>query len=516
MEVPEVKLRIAGSCATALILIVLAQPSAADVVVLKSGTRVSGTVVDKGTHYQVTVDAVLRTYPKDEVERVIGSPGELLGDAPDRFEKARQEFYSALAAGRALDDHALRSCADHAAAARDAYAQARELFPEEAYADLDEKLVRIMQLLRLVRERMTSRIAAAPEAAPAPGASLEEALVIVRDPSRRSDPAERRRAGEALRAGTDETGRAASLFLSRTDAEWRLQGESLRALQEYFARPPATRPEEHLAATKWIVDRIAAARRADPSAAVEALALFGAAHVGCSPGGRDREKLAAQLGLVADERETGSPEGRVVCDLGRWIRGGEPELAVLAWLKEFRSIDTPNVRYVWAVALMRLAVRRGRGFDRAISAMQGIKQPPAELAAHLAAMIRSIRAVAPCETCAGEGRLRCTNCHGRKEIRFTCRACEGTGKMRKSNGFVLENCPPCRNSGTEKIIRCTHCKDGYRDCVRCDAPRKAAAESEICTSAPCAPCGGTGSALSSVRWTCPSCRGLGEILTPRK
>ena len=46
----------------------------ADVLVLKGGTKVSGRVVEKAEHYEVTADGVLRTYLKDEVDHVVNSP----------------------------------------------------------------------------------------------------------------------------------------------------------------------------------------------------------------------------------------------------------------------------------------------------------------------------------------------------------------------------------------------------------------------------------------------------------
>src|SRR5262245_44143599 len=68
----------------------------ADVVLLKDGAKVSGKVVDKTTHYEVTTEAGLRTYLKEEVEKVVTSPREFLGDADALYEEARREFERAL------------------------------------------------------------------------------------------------------------------------------------------------------------------------------------------------------------------------------------------------------------------------------------------------------------------------------------------------------------------------------------------------------------------------------------
>ncbi len=505
-----------------LFVLALALPIAADVVVLKDGGKVSGRVVDRTTHIEVTTEGGLRTFTKDEVERIITSPAEIVGDSDKLFAEAKKEFQDALAAG---GDGRMRDIAAKVAKAREAYAAARELFPEDKYAELDGKLVQVMQLLRLVRERMGSQIAGNKTTDPlktdsaATPAPVEDALKTLRDAAKRSDPARRRAAMEAFRANrVDDVAVASMLFLGRTDAEWKLAGPSLDAMQEYFGKPWVAEmgrlaPEKHLEAAKWIADRTTALRKADATASTEALSLFGAAHVGHAPA-VDVEKTARAIGLTVDAGVAGSAEGQVAYDLARWIRAGDNDLAVLAWVKEFRAVDTPNVRYVWSIALLRLAHQRKRGFERALNGLESIKGGDAALRDHVAALLKSIKAVANCGVCAGDGRTRCTNCHGRKEIKVVCKACDGSGRMKKQNGFQLDNCPPCKSTGYEKSYRCTKCKDGYFDCSRCDGPRECPERVAICSTACCPSCDGRGSVFRRVRLCCPSCRGLGELIAP--
>jgi hypothetical protein len=81
----------------------------------------------------------------------------------------------------------------------------------------------------------------------------------------------------------------------------------------------------------------------------------------------------------------------------------------------------------------------------------------------------------------GPGPLRCTNCHGKKETRWDCAACKGTGKKRDELGYELP-CYPCRGRGYDKLLKCEKCKDGFYDCKQCDKkPRKAPEMDEICT-----------------------------------
>ena len=60
-------------------LLVVCTILSADVVELKDGERISGRVKVKGDHYEVTTPEGRRTYLKEEVERVITDPTEILG-----------------------------------------------------------------------------------------------------------------------------------------------------------------------------------------------------------------------------------------------------------------------------------------------------------------------------------------------------------------------------------------------------------------------------------------------------
>jgi hypothetical protein len=224
----------------------------------------------------------------------------------------------------------------------------------------------------------------------------------------------------------------------------------------------------------------------------------------------------------------GTPEGFAVRDLDAWIASSDFDLAALACLKEYRELDTPAVRFVGAYALACIAQAKKKGFERAATALNAIATPLAAVKDHLVALAKSIKAVALCPNCLGEGKLRCTNCHGVKEVRFPCAKCGGKGKYhppglvippganprRFERSFV--NCTQCKGSGFEKVVRCEKCKDGYLTCKQCDGKAKEAPEfSDICTRMPCQDCGGDGCVFRNVRWACPSCLGLGQKLTPK-
>ena len=506
------------------VLFLLSSALMADVAVLKDGTRVSGKIVDKQKHWEISTDGGLRTYLKDEVDKIIKDPKELLGDVEKVMAEAKDEYQKAVAMTEGPERNALlKDSIAKIDAARAAVSSTRELFPEDKYADLDQKLMQVMQLKRLLRDRLHSefgtRASVGPTVTPGvPSVSL--------DPAKRSDAGKRASARESFRAERAqhpeiyELATAAMLFLSRSDSEWNLQGPSLAALQEYFGQswlkqPTALTPALHQAAAHWIVERIAALKKADANAKVEPISLFGIGHLGHAPIGGETDKSARLLGLELRNGILGTPEGHAVRDLNSWINAGDFDLAVLAFVKEYRQTDTPIVRFVWSYALLRLVQSKHRNFERPISALATVNVPDGATREHLAALVRSIKAVSLCNACEGQVKLRCTNCHGKKETRWDCAACKGTGKKRDELGYELP-CYPCRGRGYDKLLKCEKCKDGFYECKQCDKkPRKAPEMDEICTGTACQQCDGRGFVFRNVLWACKSCLGLGQKLAPK-
>ncbi|RPH50285.1 MAG: hypothetical protein EHM91_02170 [Planctomycetota bacterium] len=262
------------------VLFLLSTTVLADVAILKDGTRVSGKVVDKAQHIEITTDGGLRTYLKDEVEKIVKDPKELLGDVDKVLGEAKTEYTSAIAMAEGPDRNALlKDSIAKVDAARAAISSTRELFPEDKYSDLDQKLMQVMQLKRLLRDRLHSEFAGRSDrpsrtVVNTPSATLEEAFSTLLDPAKRSDAARRASARESFRVQRSshpeiyELATAAMLFLSRSDAEWNLQGASLAALQEYFGQawlkqPGSMTPTTHQEAAQWIVARIEALKKAD-------------------------------------------------------------------------------------------------------------------------------------------------------------------------------------------------------------------------------------------------------------
>jgi hypothetical protein len=509
----------------------------ADVLVLKDGTRVSGRIVDKGLHYEVTTDSGLRTWTRDEVDRVVTSPKEFLGETDQAFEEAKKQYTEAIALSDPSERNAkLKEAIEKVRGVRELLASTREVFPEDKYADLDLKLMQAMQLMRLLRERVSVDLAHAPSqingrSGIAPSETVNQALAILVDPAQRSDPARRAAAHETFRSQkSDDLSVAAQLFLGRTDSDWRLQGAVLKALQDYFTKPwlrdsAKLSSASHLEAASWLAAQAAAIRKSDPAGPVEVLQLFGAGHLGCASPGPEMEKTAKALGLVVEAGVPGTAEGQVVHDLDAWIASSDFDLAALAFVKEYREVDTPSVRYVWSYALTCIAQAKKKGFERAVSGLGSIQNVSAAAKEHLVALQKSIKAAAVCPNCLGEGKLRCTNCHGIKEVRIPCAKCNGKGKYLPPGlvqtpgarrGPTYMHCTQCKGTGYEKVYRCEKCKDGYLVCRQCDGKPKSAPDfDDICSRGPCPDCDGRGTAMHNVRWACPSCLGLGQKLVPK-
>jgi hypothetical protein len=515
-------------------LLFLAGALAADVLVLKGGTRVGGRVVDKQDHYEITTDGVLRTYLKEEVEKVLTGPKELLGDADGAYDAAKKDYETALGLPENDQQGMFKEAISKIARAREAYATAVELFPEDA--TVGRQLVLIMQLMRLCRERLHSEIASGQVPSrprivsptePAGGLRVDDSLQILLDPAKRADPSSRSSAISAFRSQRSnnvesyDLATAAMMFLSRLDADLKLEGPALKAVQAYFDKgwlkdPQKLTPQVHQEAAAWLSTQIPSLRgKGETAAAADVLQLFATVHASHAPPGPDSEKIARSLGFIVQGGRIGTAEGHAVHDLDGWIAHGDFDLAVLSFVQEYRGVDTPAVRFVWAYALLRTVQAKKHGFERPVGALESVKVSDAPARDHLDALEKSIKAVAVCNTCGGEGRLRCTNCHGQKVTKIVCAKCKGKGHTISSLGAQLL-CIPCKSTGFSAIIKCEKCKDGYFDCKQCGAKKKSPPEmSDICDTRTCEACDGRGTLFREAFIPCRSCLGLGIKLIPK-
>lgn len=245
-----------------------------DGLVLNDGRKLAGRVVEKPDGYEVTVDGQTVGFAKSEVKQWFKSPKEVLGDADRQVEDAKKLYSEAVVmSDEKAAEAKFREALPKVQKAREAYVEARELFPE-GYPELDSQLINIMKLMRLVRERFHSQIAAgeapvkakeapprpvvksvpiapatpaptpntpAPAADPAPAPkidsaptiSMRDALAVMVDPARRADPTQRASASAVFHKACDagialaDVAMAGMLFLEKTDFEWGLSSDVL-------------------------------------------------------------------------------------------------------------------------------------------------------------------------------------------------------------------------------------------------------------------------------------------------
>jgi len=233
-----------------------------DGLLLADGRKLSGRVTEKADGYEVTVEGQTVGFSKADVKQWYKAPKDVLGDAENQVNEAKKLYSEAVAmSDEKAAEAKFREALPKVQKAREAFVEAREYFPE-GYPALDEQLVNVMKLMRLVRERFHSQIASgessapvkvneapapkpivkgAPPAPPSPppapdapaASSLQEALAVLVDPAKRNDPALRASAAKTFRKASDgaapvaDVATAGWLFLSKSDFEWGLSSDTV-------------------------------------------------------------------------------------------------------------------------------------------------------------------------------------------------------------------------------------------------------------------------------------------------
>jgi len=246
---------------TLAILSLAVSTALGDGIILKDGRKLSGKVVEKPDGYEVTVEGQTVGFPKAEVTQWFKHPKEVLGDADKLVEDAKKLYSEAVVmSDEKAAEAKFREALPKVQKAREAFVEARELFPE-GYPDLDEKLINVMKLMRLVRERFHSQIAGtdapvkvkeapppppkpvikspdpepskpAPVESPSVG-TLHDAFVVLVDPAKRSDLVQRAAALAQFRKAADgktalaDVATAGSQFLEKTDVQWGLASDTV-------------------------------------------------------------------------------------------------------------------------------------------------------------------------------------------------------------------------------------------------------------------------------------------------
>lgn len=537
----------------------LAGSAAADGLLLKDGRKFSGKVQEKADGFEITVEGQLLGFGKDEVERWVKSPKELTGDAQKLYDEAKAIYQEAV---EIKDDKAaearFREALPKVQKARESYAEARDLFPD-GYSELDTELVKIMKLMRLVRERIGSSLASPaaavavkPKEAPPPppktlepapeapkveaASSFSQAFAVLGDPAKRADPAQREAARGLFRKSADakapiaDVAVAAWLFLSRSDAAWGLakSPEALAALQDFFRKLDGDKLET--LDEKAVGDAVAALAAKGKElrgkgADVDALALFAA---GSSSALLSKNSEAFQ-GLEAAFRDLGyeksdvgslwgTKAGLAMDDYRKWVASGEYGLAVVQFQSDYRSLSDFPVRYAHGLLSVFKALADKRGYSLSASILEVLSRsaPSKAAAEHAAALAKSIRSEAPCPACGGAHEVNCSACKGKQKLNLQCGGCGGSGKVNTFNG--VKSCLVCKGAGGFKNVDCPKCKaKGKVPCKarHCDKAVGAPTFESFAEAYRCRTCAGKGGLLKHVAFSCPDCSGVGLIIQPK-
>jgi hypothetical protein len=165
--------------------------------------------------------------------------------------------------------------------------------------------------------------------------------------------------------------------------------------------------------------------------------------------------------------------------------------------------------------MLRLVERKKRQYDRAIQALEGIAVTDPSFKEQITTLAKAIRLRAPCSSCDGAGRVRCTFCHGQMAEKTPCVPCKGRGFLdipNEPNG--IRDCEPCKTTGYTKTVICEKCARSFLKCPKCERPRAAPALTELCAMTPCTGCEGRGQIFGRTAWTCPACHGVGLRIVP--
>lgn len=533
-------------------VLALCGPAAADALYLKDGRKLSGRVKqEKGGDYEITVEGQKLAFAKDDVDKWIKSPAEILaaGKAQQAYAAADRVYKEALKLSDAKEvDDKLREGFKDALKARDAYVEAAELFPEWT----DSRLLEVLRLVKKYRAHMGSQLAytppvkakeapkpepepepkpvpkpATPEPEPEPVSPLQEAFAVLTDAGRRAVEADRKAARNAFRRawteGASDVAAAAYLFLSRTDGEWGVDKneEASAALEAFFKAAGQGLTGDGAAGASTALAEKARGVGGDAGEALMILVSGVTSELVASNGGKPTPAVEASFqaaGFVKAETAAlwGTDEQLALEDYRSWAGSGDFDLGYLEFRSEHRRRTDFAVGYARALLALLKALKRNDNYGTAASefVLLSRKARGADRL-HTAELAKSIRAKSPCRVCAGTHKVNCSACKGKKKVTLQCGGCGGSGKINSLRG----------------VVKCRHCKGvgiyRNRDCPKCKKTGKTPCKARDCAgevpkptfetfaeAVRCSTCRGKGRLMRHVSLSCPECRGIGLILHP--
>ena len=316
--------------------------------------------------------------------------------------------------------------------------------------------------------------------------------------------------------------RAATIFLAREEAEWKLEGTALAGLQEYLTSPmldlaetdKGFTPDHHLKLIELLIQKITES----PGAAVEALQLFAVAHL---------QEIVVHKGkvdpaLLVQGKLAKGPLADLWGPAGSVVR---VELAAMLlkppglWVPRAAEIgsmagDFPT-RYLGALCTVK---------DQTFDAPPAIEKwkklgpggpDPAAWTKYCEAVADRIKQETTCEMCLGQGRYSCAGCAGTGGM--ACPTCRGFGKVpdpSEPTGTGLT----CKGCNARRLVPCTLCQGAKGSkCASCDGKKTrpllvGSHYRMFLDLGLCDLCSGSGNLFSVVAFPCHGCEGTGRVL----
>jgi hypothetical protein len=161
-----------------LLLAALAvSPARADVLLLKGGQRFEGDVTDKAKTFEIKVGDSVISIAKGEVLKHIPSIAALSAEAEKLHDQARLLYEEAIKpdTDSKTSNEQLKKGVELLRKAADLYQEAREVYADEKQSILDNATVKLLQEMRLYRDKMSSELAKSiAPTAPAPAPESKE------------------------------------------------------------------------------------------------------------------------------------------------------------------------------------------------------------------------------------------------------------------------------------------------------------------------------------------------------
>jgi hypothetical protein len=314
--------------------------------------------------------------------------------------------------------------------------------------------------------------------------------------------------------------RAATIFLARDDAAWKLEGAAAKGLQEYLATPLLDQAETPAGLTmehhQQMLELLILKITESGSVPVDVLQLFALAHL---------QEIASHKGkldpaLLVQGKFAKGPLADLWGPAASIVR---VELAAMLlkppglWVPRAAEIGSMAgefpTRYLGALCTLKDQTFDGLPAIERWKKLSSGSPDPAGWTRYGDAVSDRIKQEMTCEMCLGQGRYSCSSCGGTGGM--ICTTCRGMGKVLDPSEGTNLTCKAC--SG-RRAVACTICLGAKgAKCSACDGKKirpllTGSHYRMFIDLGMCDLCSGSGNLFTAVAFPCYSCDGTGRVL----